>query len=91
MKKVFPDAAACPENLTGPIEIPDHPLVRQTMEDCMAALEPMYRIRYESAAFVPKAYAERSHACGSGPVSCPRAVTTRVTGRRPHGARGRGS
>lgn len=33
----------------------------------------------------------RSHACGSGPVSRPRAVTTRLTERRPHGARGRGS
>ncbi|MFO0983728.1 MAG: DEAD/DEAH box helicase [Planctomycetota bacterium] len=31
----FPDAAACAENLTGPIEIPDHPLVRQTITDCL--------------------------------------------------------
>ncbi|MGH9659056.1 MAG: Lhr family helicase, partial [Bryobacteraceae bacterium] len=32
---VFPDSAACAENLTGPIEIPDHPLVRQTIHDCL--------------------------------------------------------
>ncbi len=32
---VFPDSAACAENLTGPIEIPDHPLVRQTIADCL--------------------------------------------------------
>ena len=27
--------AACQENITGPIEIPDHPLVRQTMHDTL--------------------------------------------------------
>ncbi|MBI2815861.1 MAG: DEAD/DEAH box helicase [Acidobacteria bacterium] len=32
---VFPDSAACAENLTGPICIPDHPLVRQTIHDCL--------------------------------------------------------
>ncbi|MBI4459748.1 MAG: DEAD/DEAH box helicase [Acidobacteria bacterium] len=32
---VFPDSAACPENLSGPIEVPDHPLVRQTIHDCL--------------------------------------------------------
>jgi ATP-dependent Lhr-like helicase len=31
---VFPTLAACQENVSGPIEIPDHPLVRQTLEDC---------------------------------------------------------
>ena len=31
---VFPRLAACQENATGPIEIPDHPLVRQTLYDC---------------------------------------------------------
>ena len=25
----------CQENLTGPIELPDHPLIRQTMHDCL--------------------------------------------------------
>jgi ATP-dependent Lhr-like helicase len=32
---VFPQAAACQENVTGPIEIPDHLLVRQTVEDTL--------------------------------------------------------
>ena len=32
---VFPDLAACQENVTYPIEIPDHPLVKQTMDDCL--------------------------------------------------------
>lgn len=32
---VFPDQVACAENLTGPIEIPDHPLVTQTIRDCL--------------------------------------------------------
>src|SRR5205814_8689059 len=32
---VFPDQAACPENLSGDREVPDHPLVNQTIEDCL--------------------------------------------------------
>jgi len=32
---VFPDQLACPENLVGDREVPDHPLVRQTIEDCL--------------------------------------------------------
>jgi ATP-dependent Lhr-like helicase len=33
---VFPDQVACAENLQGGnIEIPDHPLVRQTVKDCL--------------------------------------------------------
>jgi ATP-dependent Lhr-like helicase len=32
---VFPSLAACQDNATGPREIPDHPLVRQTLHDCM--------------------------------------------------------
>ena len=35
MAAIFPQAAACQENVAGPIEIPDHPLVRQTMHDCL--------------------------------------------------------
>jgi ATP-dependent Lhr-like helicase len=35
MAAVFPNQAACQENVTFPIEIPSHPLVRQTMEDCL--------------------------------------------------------
>ncbi len=35
MAAVFPQAAACQENITGPIEIPDHVLVRQTIADTL--------------------------------------------------------
>ncbi len=31
----FPDQAACAENLTGPIRIPDHVLVRETIDNCL--------------------------------------------------------
>jgi ATP-dependent helicase Lhr and Lhr-like helicase len=32
---VFPDQVACAENLTGELEIPEHPLVAQTLRDCL--------------------------------------------------------
>ncbi|MCH8066540.1 MAG: hypothetical protein IIC90_12065 [Chloroflexi bacterium] len=32
---VFPQQVGCQENLTGPIELPDHPLVNQTVHDCL--------------------------------------------------------
>jgi ATP-dependent Lhr-like helicase len=32
---VFPDQAACGENLTGDIRIPDHPLVKETIDNCL--------------------------------------------------------
>jgi ATP-dependent helicase Lhr and Lhr-like helicase len=32
---VFPDQVACAENLPGELEIPDHPLVRQAIRDCL--------------------------------------------------------
>ena len=32
---VFPDAAACPENLEGELRIPEHPLVREVMKDAL--------------------------------------------------------
>jgi ATP-dependent Lhr-like helicase len=35
MAALFPQAAACQENVAGPIEIPDHVLVRQTVYDTL--------------------------------------------------------
>ena len=35
MAAVFPDAAACLDNIPGDREIPDHPLVNQTVRDCL--------------------------------------------------------
>ena len=32
----FPAQAACAENVIGDIEVPDHPIVRQTVEDCLS-------------------------------------------------------
>jgi len=32
---VFPDQTACAENIVGDREIPDHPLVRQVVDDCL--------------------------------------------------------
>jgi ATP-dependent Lhr-like helicase len=34
---VFPACAACADNAVGPIVVPDHPLVRETMHDCLHA------------------------------------------------------
>ena len=35
LASVFPDQVACAENLSGELEIPEHPLVRQTLRDCL--------------------------------------------------------
>ncbi len=35
MAVVFPDQLACAENITGNREVPDHPLVNQTVSDCL--------------------------------------------------------
>jgi ATP-dependent Lhr-like helicase len=35
LASVFPDAAACLENIPGDRQIPDHPLVGQTVRDCL--------------------------------------------------------
>ncbi len=34
--QVFPDQLACQENLGGRREVPDHPLVQQTLHDCLS-------------------------------------------------------
>ena len=35
---MFPASLACQENLSGPVEPPDHPLVNQTLRDCLTEL-----------------------------------------------------
>ncbi len=35
LASVFPDVAACFENIEGDIQVPDHPLVREVMKDCL--------------------------------------------------------
>jgi ATP-dependent Lhr-like helicase len=41
----FPAQTACQENATGPIEIPDHPIVRQTVRDCLFEAMDAERLR----------------------------------------------
>lgn len=47
--RIFPDQLACLENLAGPRRVPDHPLVRQALADCLdehmdlVGLERIYR------------------------------------------------
>ncbi|MCB9587154.1 MAG: DEAD/DEAH box helicase [Polyangiaceae bacterium] len=43
---VFPDQVACQENLEGPREVPEHPLVQQTVNDCL--VEAMDVTAFES-------------------------------------------
>jgi ATP-dependent Lhr-like helicase len=64
---IFPDQMACAENLVGAREIPDHPLVRQTIEDCLneamdvAGLEQLLaRIHVGDIAIVARDLAEPS-------------------------------
>lgn len=35
LASVFPDQAACAENLSGEIRVPDHPLVNETISNCL--------------------------------------------------------
>nr|WP_227496446.1 DEAD/DEAH box helicase [Massilia litorea] len=35
LASIFPDGAACLENIAGDRELPDHPLVEQTLDDCL--------------------------------------------------------
>ena len=35
LASVFPDQVACAENLTGEPRIPDHPLVNETIDNCL--------------------------------------------------------
>src|SRR6202007_409303 len=35
LASVFPQVAACQENIEGDIQIPDHPLVREVMKDVL--------------------------------------------------------
>ena len=45
MAAVFPDQAACAENLEGEIRIPDHPLVKETIENCLYEAMDLHGLR----------------------------------------------
>ncbi|MFO0429545.1 MAG: DEAD/DEAH box helicase [Planctomyces sp.] len=38
---IFPKLTGCQENVVGDIELPDHPLINQTMEDCLSEAHDM--------------------------------------------------
>ncbi|MBA2564000.1 MAG: DEAD/DEAH box helicase, partial [Gemmatimonadetes bacterium] len=40
----FPQAAACLEHVVGDIEVPDHPIVRQSVEDCLTEAMDIVRL-----------------------------------------------
>jgi ATP-dependent Lhr-like helicase len=42
---IFPDAAACLETIVGDREVPDHPLVRQTLRDCLTEVMDLPRLK----------------------------------------------
>ncbi|MGH8229149.1 MAG: Lhr family helicase, partial [Steroidobacteraceae bacterium] len=44
LSSVFPDQTACAENLQGELEIPEHPLVRQTLTDCLESAMDIERL-----------------------------------------------
>ncbi len=62
LASVFPDQVACGENIVGDIIVPEHPLVQQTVRDCLEeamdidgfermlrALEPASRSKWKRA------------------------------------------
>jgi len=46
---VFPDAAACLENIQGARELPDHPLVNQAIRDCLEEAMDLPRLTQQLA------------------------------------------
>ena len=45
LASVFPDQVACQENLVGEIRIPNHPLVNETIRDCLHEAMDLNRLR----------------------------------------------
>ncbi len=67
---VFPKLTGCKEEIVGDIPIPDHPLARQTMEDCLfealdveGLLDVMERIQRNEITLVPRDTREPSPFC----------------------------
>lgn len=53
LASVFPEAAACQENITGDIAIPDHPLIREVMKDVLTEamdIEGLLRVLHDLGA-----------------------------------------
>jgi ATP-dependent Lhr-like helicase len=45
MAAVFPDQAACGENIVGDIRIPNHPLVKETVDNCLFEAMDLHGLR----------------------------------------------
>ena len=52
---LFPDQLACAENLRGQREMPDHPLVRQTLHDCLHEAMDIDGLKRTAAVETPRA------------------------------------
>jgi ATP-dependent Lhr-like helicase len=63
----FPDQAACPENLSGPPVIPDHPLVKETVRNCLYEAMDLKGLQAVLAAI-------RSGAVGTAAIDTPQAT-----------------
>ena len=61
MAAVFPDQAACPENLAGDIRIPDHPLVNETIDNCLHEAMDLDGLRAVLRRIRDGAIADRGH------------------------------
>ena len=88
---VFPDQVACAENLVGEREIPDHPLVTQTLHDCLH--ETMDVDGFLRAARAASRTARcRCITCDlSSPSPLSHAILERAALRLPRRRRGRGA
>ena len=82
---MFPDQLACAENLGGEREIPDHPLVRQTLYDCLHEAMDIdgliALLRAIEAGEVERAHARPAAALGAGAGDPARAALC-LSGRR---------
>ncbi len=91
----FPDAAACLENIPGDRQIPDHPLVNQTVRDCLEeamdlagaphdpAADPRRRRFGASPATRPSPLRSRTRSSTRGRTSSSTTRRSRNVGRRP--------
>jgi ATP-dependent Lhr-like helicase len=79
LASVFPDQVACLENIVGDREVPDHPLVNQTVEDCL--VEAM---NIDGLTEVLRKMADGSIRCVARDTSEPSPLAHEVISARPY-------